>query len=184
MKFNNLITHILESLTTKVHPTLDQEREAYTVAVMEPMEDDYSPQDPLTIKVGFEESNNGELWSQWWDFNHDVLYQGGNIEQAFKVFCDTYRRLVKVETSKWKRTSPEKLQECFDTVETNIKTTRQCIDTFKHIHGEWKVFDMGRYVDPLLVIGLEVDVKKYRVGGLIDAASNIAGDDTNNIIDW
>ena len=193
MKFNKLITHILESLTAKVHPTLDQEREAYSVTVFtEPTKEDISSYDPRTLKVNFDEYD-GELWSQWWDANHDVLYQGKDVEQAFNVFCNTYRKLVEAHTNKWSNEAksnkwdvptPEDLQKCFDTVETNIKTTRQCIDSFKHIDGEWKVFDMGQHVDPLLIIGLEVDVRKCRMGGVIDVATDIAGNEANDITEW
>jgi len=187
MMFNKFVTQILESLTTKIQPSLDKEREAYSVSVFTvPAKDNLPPppeEVPHTIKVDFDEEGV-ELWSQWWDFNHDVLYRGHDMEAAFKVFCDVYRNNIKIELKSWKKATPEQIQDCLDTVEENIKLSRQCIETFKHIYGEWKVFDMGQYVDPLLVIGLEVDIRKYRIGGVIDTAADIAGDKDSDISEW
>ena len=128
--------------------------------------------------VGFEEEDNGESWSQWWDFNQEEIYTGNNIDVALQ---SAQEFLSQDDTHEpWPDVSVEnktKLIEIADKTlkdfiklyqskyQTNIKQVKTIID------------DVG---DNIISIGVEVHVPSR----LEVVKKTVHGDEQDDISSW
>ena len=170
MKFNNVFNNLLSTL-------LESNKTTQTVFVQNMLPDDYrdilTPRnrtdrlalaisiqppykkgDPIHLHaspVHFETYEDSEPSSQWWDANHDVLYQGSSASEAQRVFKET---LLQLPHKVWKTVSEESINDI------NIETEKilQKLNIFTK--GAWKVIidDVG---DDILTIGVEIDLAPY-----------------------
>jgi hypothetical protein len=171
MNFNNVYNNLMSTL-------FESNKTSQTIFVVDELPNDYrdlitsckrtdrhalaiSVQPPhkkgepvyvIASTVFFETYDDSEPSSQWWDANHDVLYQGSSASEAQKVLKET---LLKLPHRVWKnRVSAG----CINELNTKIETLLQKLTIFTT--GTWKVIidDVG---DDILTIGVEIDIAPY-----------------------
>jgi hypothetical protein len=128
--------------------------------------------------VGFEEEDNGESWSQWWDFNQEEIYTGNNIDvalqsaQEFLSQDDTHEPWpdVSVENkTKLIEIADKTLKDFIKLYQSKYQTNIEQVKTI--------IDDVG---DNIISIGVEVHV----LSRLEVVKKTVHGDEQDDISSW
>jgi hypothetical protein len=158
MNFDKLVAHILKENTSNVAlPVLDDEREIYTLSI------------DMWVTISNVERIKHEWDFEFWDDFESIV---NSYDQALEVmlnFCKLRARYNGVLPNFLEKMKALLIQR---------------LEPLKDIKGVWKAGSTTPACEEFR-IGVEVDQDFYRMGGLMQASSNVANQtDSQDISTW